>query len=195
MLSARTDGESEGAGADSDVVEGANRLFTEAVDVVLLLLRPKNRDIFCDILSRLRVGGWDMTARAIGSKPQGASQHPFALSPPLPPAPSVAPSRRAMAPRRACADSNATRAGEITRANNQRWSSDEFLYYIVFFASAKIHHRLANTCIPGTSTHLFSIFVNISESNIVKGCTRDLSVPEETLQFSEELVSQLIAER
>jgi hypothetical protein len=68
MLSAQTDGEGEGAGADSDVVEGANRLFTEAGGVVLLLLRPKNRDIFRDILSRLRVGGWDMTARAIGSK-------------------------------------------------------------------------------------------------------------------------------
>jgi hypothetical protein len=57
MLSAQTAGEGQGAGADSDVVEGANRLFTEAVGVVLLLLRPKNLDIFCDILSRLRAGG------------------------------------------------------------------------------------------------------------------------------------------
>jgi hypothetical protein len=67
-----------------------------------------------------------------------------------------------------------------TRANGQRWSSDEFLYYIVFFSLAKIHHRLANICIPSTSTHLFSAFVNISESNISKSCTKDLVLPEKT---------------
>jgi hypothetical protein len=56
MMDAQTAGEGGGAGAD--VVEGANILFTEAVGVVLLLLRPKSRNI----LSRLRVRGWDMTA-------------------------------------------------------------------------------------------------------------------------------------
>jgi hypothetical protein len=48
-LNIQTDGE----GAGTEVVEGANRLLAEAAGVVLLLLRLKNRSI----LSRLRAGG------------------------------------------------------------------------------------------------------------------------------------------
>jgi hypothetical protein len=76
-LNAQTAREGEGAGVD--VVEGANTLFAEAVGVVLLLLRPRNRNI----LSRLRVGGCDMTARAMSYALRSrftASFHAFTTS-------------------------------------------------------------------------------------------------------------------